>query len=317
MAPFVVTQRYAPHQLRQRLAKLTVSALDRLVASTLQPCDVLIAMSGMFVETLKTARRKYGAKIILERGSRHIRSQDEILRKASAVGVDPFYISRELAGYGIADFITVPSQHVSESFLEFGVPPEKLFSNPYGCDLEMFPTTVRIGGPDRTILFVGTWSVQKGCDVLVQALRLLEGVRLVHVGSGGDIPYPGNPNFLHVDPVPQEELTRHYAQCDVFVHASRQEGLSLVLCQALASGLPVVCTTRTGGRDIASLIGRSAVVFEIPPDDPVALAAAIRRALDLPRGPQGAPRDILQSSRAALSWREYGRRYDQFLSGLA
>jgi glycosyltransferase involved in cell wall biosynthesis len=85
----------------------------------------------------------------------------------------------------------------------------------------------------------------------------------------------------------------------------------------LASGLPVVCTSRTGGRDIASLIGRSDVVFEIPPDDHVALAAAIRRALDLPRGPQGAPRDILQSSRAALSWGEYGRRYDQFLSGLA
>ena len=53
-----------------------------------------------------------------------------------------------------------------------------------------------------------------------------------------------------------------------------------MLLQALASGLPIVCTTRTGGVDLAlstELAGRISVV---PPDDAQALARALARALE-------------------------------------
>ena len=60
-----------------------------------------------------------------------------------------------------------------------------------------------------------------------------------------------DPRFVHIDPVPQTELARFYAEADAFVLASREDGFGVVLAQALASGLPVICTDRTGGADLA------------------------------------------------------------------
>jgi glycosyltransferase involved in cell wall biosynthesis len=177
----------------------------------------------------------------------------------------------------------------------------------------MFPPTVRSGARQRTILFVGAWSLRKGCDVLLQAWRMLDGVRLVHVGPVGDLPLPTDAGFVHVDPVPQQMLSRHYAEADVFVLASREEGLALVQAQALGSGVPVVCTTRTGGVDLRDLLGCGDAVLEVPPDDAAALAAAIRRALDrVEATPAKGARNVV-ASLSPLAWRAYGERYDRQL----
>jgi glycosyltransferase involved in cell wall biosynthesis len=273
-------------------------------------------MSGLFVATLEAAKRKYSATVVLERGSRHILSQDRILRDMpGGQGADTFSVPRELAGYDIADFISVPSRHVAESFIEAAVPKRKLLINPYGCDLSMFPATVRSGPRQRTILFVGTWSLRKGCDVLLQAWRTLENVRLLHVGAVGDLPLPSDARFTHVDPVAQQALSKFYAEADVFVLASREEGLALVQAQALASGLPIVCTTRTGGIDLRDLVQCGDALIEVPPDDAGKLAAAIERALARVEAvPADAPRRLV-SDLGPLSWRAYGERYDGNLHG--
>ena len=163
-------------------------------------------------------------------------------------------LSRELAGYALADRIVIPSLHVKESFRRDPTAYAKLFMNPYGVDLEMFPTAQRHNSDKEfTLLFVGSWTLRKGCDLLVSAVARTPGVRLVHVGSiGSDLAFPtDNPRFVHIDPVPQTELARFYAEADAFVLASREDGFGVVLAQALASGLPVICTDRTGGADLA------------------------------------------------------------------
>jgi glycosyltransferase involved in cell wall biosynthesis len=50
--------------------------------------------------------------------------------------------------------------------------------------------------------------------------------------------------------VPQKDLHKYYSQGSVFSICSIEEGLALVQPQAMACGLPVVCTTNTGGEDI-------------------------------------------------------------------
>jgi glycosyltransferase involved in cell wall biosynthesis len=44
-----------------------------------------------------------------------------------------------------------------------------------------------------------------------------------------------------------------YAQCDVFVMPSIEDGFGLVLAQALACGLPIIATTNTGAEDLLTM----------------------------------------------------------------
>jgi glycosyltransferase involved in cell wall biosynthesis len=189
-----------------------------------------------------------------------------------------------------------------------------LFYNPYGVDLAMFPLGVK-KAPNEPIsfLFVGIWCFRKGCELLAEAVRKVPKVRLTHVGALGDMKFPiGDDRFVHIDPVPQQELTRFYAAADVFVLASREDGFGMVLSQALATGLPVICTDRTGGPDLAHSSALAARITVVPAGDLDALRSAIaawRRRL--------AARAVLPplaaTDRATLSWAAYGRRYSDEL----
>ncbi|MGA2236628.1 MAG: glycosyltransferase family 4 protein [Terriglobales bacterium] len=297
-----------------RAHELLIDALDRIASTLISRCDVFIGMSGMCLHTIQAVRRKYQTRIFVERGSRHIVSQKEILenipgRQGSAPAISEWSVRREIAEYELADTIVVPAKHVVQSFTERGVPESRIFRNPYGVDLNMFPATQAPSLEVRPqIIMAGTWSLQKGCDVLVDAWRRLRDVGLIHVGSVGDAPLPREPDFKHYSPVEQHHLTGFYARSHVFGLASRQDGLALVQAQALASGLPVVCTDRTGGEDLREYLENPDSVSVVPSDDPRALASALQIALDKARSVKGL-RDLLGPGRAALSWRAYGMRY--------
>ena len=140
-------------------------------------------------------------------------------------------------------------------------------------------------------------------------MGLTSRVRLVHVGAIGDLAFPkGDSRFVHIDPVPQPELRRFYAEADALVLASRQEGLATVQSQALASGLPVICTNRTGGADLAHTRALAQHITVIPHDDLSALAAAVAGLRDRRKAGECLP-PISHSDRETLSWTAYGRRY--------
>ena len=297
----------APH-IRERILN---AILDRAVMMRLAPCDVFICMSGIYLEAAREAKRRYDAKIWLERGSRHILSQDAILSaNPSAERPTPLSIRRELAGYALADKIVVPSVHVEESFRDDEAAYAKLFRNPYGVDLKMFPQKPK-GRPSQpfTLLYVGLWSLRKGCDVLGVAVERTSGVRLLHVGGIGDLRFPQNDaRFIHVDPVQQWDLQKFYAAGDAFVLASREEGLSVVLAQALASGLPVICTEYTGGADLGHTPALAARITVVSNGDADALAYAIAQLRDREGGCEDRLR-LSESDRGSLSWTAYGKRY--------
>jgi starch synthase len=203
----------------------------------------------------------------------------------------------------------VPARHVAESFLERGFPAERLFVNPFGVSIDVFEPTPAPALTQPTILMTGAWSLRKGCDVLVKAWRMLRGVRLLHVGPVDDVPLPDDPDFIHVDAVPQQDLPRYYAQADVFALASREEGLALVQVQALACGVPIVCTSRTGGEDLKRWAVQPESIRVVPPDDDVALRVALSEAL-VRRARPGTIRDLQGPNRDQVSWRAYAKRYE-------
>lgn len=310
VAPLVAWQQYAGNFLPAAHERAMAYALDTAVKSVLAPCEVFICMSGMYLEAARYAKKHYGAQVWLERGSRHILSQRDILKELGvARGPSNFIVERELAGYELADRIVVPARHVVESFHERDPHlVSKLFVNPYGVDLVHFPARpMPSSAMPPTVLFVGGWSQRKGVDVLVEAIRRLDGVHLLHVGGLVDLPFPENDRrFVHVEPVPQWKLMDYYAQAHVFALASREEGLALVQAQALASGLPLVCTDRTGGVDLRLSPNISSRIHVTPAGDPLAFANALQVAIQQVRDGLAPLPDV---DRAFMTWAAYGDRY--------
>ncbi len=138
--PALAWQRLAPGFLPRLRERMMYAALNYAAILRLRRCDVFICMSGIYLEAARFARWRYGARIWLERGSRHILSQLRILAEIDgAEQPSRFTVRRELAGYEMADRIVVPSVHAEESFATVPDLRSKLFRNPYGVDLGMFP----------------------------------------------------------------------------------------------------------------------------------------------------------------------------------
>ena len=74
----------------------------------------------------------------------------------------------------------------------------------------------------------------------------------------------------------RKDLESVYADLDVVVNSSRNEGTPVALIEAMAAGRPVVATAVGGTAD---LLGEGARGILVPPADPAALAEAILRTL--------------------------------------
>jgi glycosyltransferase involved in cell wall biosynthesis len=143
------------------------------------------------------------------------------------------------------------------------------------------------------LLTVGRIDQEKNPLLLVEAMAALERAcpgryRLVWVGTGplenaarrraAELDVGDRIRFLGFIPFGRE-LLEQYRQAHVFVHVSLTEGVPAVVIEALASGTPVVGTD-VGGVGVALKGGRAGLL--VPPSDPEALVAALRRITDDP-----------------------------------
>jgi glycosyltransferase involved in cell wall biosynthesis len=134
--------------------------------------------------------------------------------------------------------------------------------------------------------WVGRLWREKGPDVLLRALALLgpDGPLAAVVGDG---PQAGELRALAAS-LGVERLVRWcgtvpgastlYRAFDAYVLSSRTEGTPLVLFEAMAAGVPIVAARVGGVPDVVSSEG----ALLVPPEDPAALAEAIRTSLARP-----------------------------------
>jgi glycosyltransferase involved in cell wall biosynthesis len=309
-APFLGWQRFLPRLAAARREAMLHRALDRGVRARLEGCDVLIAMSGIYRDVLDDARRRFGASVWLERGSRHILSQDEILASIpGAARPSSETIARELDGYRLADRIVVPSTHAADSFQRDPSVAGKVLVHPLGVDLAAFPLATGETAGGLRLIFAGASSLRKGCDLVVAAMEGLEDVRLTHAGATGDYAFPADGGrFESVGVLDQRDLPRAYAAADVLILPSREDGFGMVLTQALASGLSVIASNRTGAPDLAITPALAERITVVPHGDVAALRAAIAGARDRKLAGR-LPRLLADPDRDRLSWRAYAERY--------
>lgn len=127
--------------------------------------------------------------------------------------------------------------------------------------------------------WVGRISPEKGADVLLAALPHLADLPLIasFIGEGSER------ERLTAEAAAAGESRvrwhgflanagRLYAGFDVFVLSSHTEGTPIALLEAMSAGVPIVATAVGGVPDVVS---RNEALL-VPPNDPAALAAAIR-----------------------------------------
>lgn len=316
---FIFRRIKLPRDWNRDIYYIILRLVDRLASFFLKECDIIIGISGCPVKSVEKGKKKYSAKFFVDRGCRHILSQDEILKSVpTAQLVYPGDIPVELAEYEAADKIILPSLHTKESFMERGFNEEKLFVNPYGVNLDMFHPT-RLEKESYDVIFVGNWSFQKGGDLLIEACRK-KGFSLLHVGAIADCPFPEDgKQFHHIDPVNQPDLINYYSKAKVLCLPSRQDGFGLVLFQAMACGLPLVYSHNTGGPDLKRLVNDKEYLFEMPEYTAESLAETLKKALKKADSqPAGEPRNYLsEEALGNISWEAYGKRYNEFLKSIA
>jgi glycosyltransferase involved in cell wall biosynthesis len=140
-------------------------------------------------------------------------------------------------------------------------------------------------GQPLQLLAVGAVVPRKAYDILVRALQPLEAlhwrltiagpldrsgealaalkVALAETGLAGRVALVGG--------VSAEQLAKLYAAADIFLMPSLYEGYGMVLGEAMACGLPIVCTTGGAAADTAP----EAAAIKVPPGDVAALSAAV------------------------------------------
>jgi glycosyltransferase involved in cell wall biosynthesis len=87
------------------------------------------------------------------------------------------------------------------------------------------------------------------------------------------------PNATVLDAVSDDQRQEMYRTHHLFVLPSLVEGFGLVYVEALAEGLPILCTTNTGGPDV---IEDGVEGFIVPPGDAEAIASVIEGCLMAP-----------------------------------
>ena len=164
------------------------------------------------------------------------------------------------------------------TIVQNGIPPDRFSRRPDLLLLEKL--SVSSGQP--IILTIARLVEQKGISYLLKAASLVPEAVFLLAGDGPDraaleaqmesLGLKERVRFLGH----REDIPALLSICDLFVLPSLFEGLPLSILEAMAAGKPVI-STAIGGVNEAIIHGKTGVL--LPPGDPHALAAAIRRTL--------------------------------------
>ena len=325
--PDMLLQRFGFHHpwILDQLSYANALTFDRWTLRQLQSASTpqaLIALSGSGLLTGRFLQAN-GGVFICDRGSSHQRYQEQIVSdEYRRWGVDrPVTdmrdIVREEEIYATADAITVPSTFAARSFLESGVPAEKVHVIPYGVRLERFTKTAETPKGSFRVLFAGSVSLRKGVPYLLEAFarvrhpnKLLQVAGSMHPDMKGVLERLPREHVEFLGSVDQARLAELMSVSHVMVLPSIEEGLALVQGQALACGCPVIASTNTGGED---LFTHEKEGFIVPIRDVNALEDRMQQLADNPDLQERMSSAALARVGHLGGWTDYGNRWQKLL----
>ncbi len=159
---------------------------------------------------------------------------------------------------------------------------------PNGVDSERFtPSETTPGTQNLKLLTVGRLSVTKRVEILIDAIDILnrQGCQILLKIVGGGQMQPKLKQIVNeknldniikiTGRIDAEDMPRIYRQNDIFISASKLEGMSNAMLEAMASGLPIIATRCEG---VEELIAQNGLVIENANAEEI--AKAIKKLID-------------------------------------
>ena len=182
----------------------------------------------------------------------------------------------------------------------------------YGVDLDLFSArTVAPSAKPLTVGFVGALSQRKGARYLLAALAALpKGAAKLILYTRAPVDRDLLRGFESVDieikgGLSDAQLAADLKRCDLVALPSIAEGFGLVILEAMACGVPVLCTSSTGGADF--IVHRQNGLLIAPGS-----TAAIEQELDWALTHRDELFQIGQAARVEAekhTWAEYRRKF--------
>ena len=117
--------------------------------------------------------------------------------------------------------------------------------------------------------------------------------------------YSSIPNIRFIKNQKQKDLKFYYNKAHLFVQCSIEEGLSMVQAQAMACGLPVICTENTGGSEI---VDNNINGFIIPIRNVEILKIKIKKLYNDREKLKRMSKNAFLKAKQKLSWESYGNK---------
>jgi len=325
--PVTVLERMGllPRRLSDDLGVWNARAFDDWTFKRIGECDALIAIAGAALKTGQLVQHR-GGRFCCDSGSSHPRFQDRIVRGEYARwGVDlPANDLRDTVReeeiFAVADAVTVASSFAAKTYIEAGIPAEKLHVIPLGVRLENFTKTAEPSPDSFDVLFAGSISLRKGVPYLLEAFAKLRHAKKRLRFAG------------HLDAslkqvlarLPQDEvefldsltplaLAETMSRSHVLVLPSVEDGFGMVMAQAMACGCPVICSTNTGGPD---LLTDGMEGFVVPIRDADAIALRLQELSDSPERQRAMSEAAIVRVQSLGGWTDYGDRWESLLRKL-
>jgi glycosyltransferase involved in cell wall biosynthesis len=281
-----------PSSLTEELSFLSKVWLDRCAEKDARCSDAFVFYSGAGLHTL-SALKSTPVRGVVEVVNSHVLVQKEILREEHERLRLPFRgfhareVERRIREYEQVDGIICPSTFAQQSYIDRGMKADRVRVVPFGVHPSSVPEPQYQPRDQETfrVLFVGQINIRKGLRYLFQAFRKFKHPKkeLWIVGPKAepsgieDLSPPEQTRFLGV--LKGDALARAYRSCHVFVLPTIEEGLALVLGEALSYGLPVIATVNSGGADI---ITEGETGFLVPIRSPEAITEKLQLLADNP-----------------------------------
>jgi glycosyltransferase involved in cell wall biosynthesis len=184
--------------------------------------------------------------------------------------------------------VLVVSKALADQVYSIGIPYSKIAIIPDGVDTAYF-TPLSYNERKNNILFVGSLIERKGVRTLIQAfaavVKQFPKVHLILIGEGAqriEIEQLAqllgiSANITLTGAQPQERVAVEMRYAKVFVLPSIEEGLGVVLLEAIASGTPIVASNVGGISEVVD----DTIGILVPPGDADQLGKAILTIINL------------------------------------
>ncbi len=209
-----------------------------------------------------------------------------LISQTAPIWLSNIYYS-SLGGFTLrsADKILCYNDVEKQKVAKFGVDPQRIEIIPNGVDTNIFKPIKKVKKYTQ-ILWVGRYKPGKDIETLIKATKLLcntqDSLRTLLVGQGPlknriktlakDLGIYNK--IIFQDNIRNEKMPDIYNESDIFVLPSIDEGVPRTILEAMACGLPIVCTNLPQITEVVKNCG-----ITVPLRDPQALAEAISRII--------------------------------------